>query len=138
MTYSKPVAKEEAVKKDEAKPAFFLGSQDMDESSSSEDDSKGDKSLHDKDTQTDFETVPDYKSANGTVVPWGQAHTENDKQPRALEECVAIMNSDVSAVRELVYCLYFHVPFDVLFSVIIQNSDVRIHTVFKGWTCSSY
>ncbi|XP_059172811.1 3-hydroxy-3-methylglutaryl-coenzyme A reductase-like [Physella acuta] len=97
LTPSKPVAKEEPVKKDEAKPAFFLGSQDMDENSSSEDDSKEDnsKSLHDKDTQTDLETVPDYKSANGTIVPWSQAHTENDKLPRTLEECVAIMNSDV-------------------------------------------
>ncbi|XP_055877025.1 3-hydroxy-3-methylglutaryl-coenzyme A reductase-like isoform X2 [Biomphalaria glabrata] len=84
--------------KHEVKPAFFLGSQDNDDNSSSEDELT--KELHHKETQTDIEGQCNISDSQTVSRPGDNVskfiHTPkiSDKPPHALEECVAIMNSD--------------------------------------------
>ncbi|XP_005096567.1 3-hydroxy-3-methylglutaryl-coenzyme A reductase [Aplysia californica] len=87
------------------KPAsFFLGNQEDENSSSSDEENKSNGSVqkvktHNMETQTDDVTEAGTAGAAGALVPQTESEMEyspafSEQPPRPLEECVSILNSD--------------------------------------------
>ncbi|CAG5130254.1 unnamed protein product [Candidula unifasciata] len=81
----------------EVKPAFFLGSQDSDETSSEEETRKDNEpSGSHKETQTDPDiTRLDQKEDDIQAPHFLYEPDLSDKAPRPVDECLSIMNSDI-------------------------------------------
>ncbi|CAL1537459.1 unnamed protein product [Lymnaea stagnalis] len=79
------------------KAAFFLGAQEGEENSSSEEDTKEetDRTYINKETQTNGDLISnDQTQISGALSKFFYVPKISDKAPRSLEECVSIMNSD--------------------------------------------
>lgn len=89
----------ELPKVEDHKPAFFLGAQDLDDTSSEEDFRKENEAPRShKETQTDQDiAMNDQKVANIQTPHFHYEPKLSDKAPRPIDECLSIMNSDVSA-----------------------------------------
>lgn len=79
------------------KPEFFLGTQDAEGSSSEEESQEENATLNcHKETQTDPEIAIVHHLAHLPVSSLCHEPKLSDVAPRLLDECLAIMNSDVS------------------------------------------